>query len=105
MPIEHIWLVGGIAAMAAGAVVAAMGFRREYAFMGGVALVIVGLGVLGYRTLYRRLVKEHRSVSDAYELGYQTGYDKGWAEGRRATRPVVVPLAAEREVRRADRYN
>ena len=95
MPIEHVWLVGGIAAVAAGAVLASVGFRREYAFMAGVALVVVGLGCLGFRAVSKRLDKEHRSVSDAYEQGFQTGYDRGWAEGRKSTRPVVVPLRSE----------
>lgn len=105
MPIEHAWLAGGIAAMVIGAAAAISGYRREYAFMAGVALALSGLASLGYRALYRRLARQHLSVDDAYELGYQIGYDKGWAEGRRADRPVVVPFAAERELRRVDRFN
>ena len=102
MPIEHAWLAGGIAATVLGVAIAASNFRREYAFMAGVALVLIGLATLGGRSLSKRLNREPRSAEDAYEVGYQMGYDKGWMDGRRAGRPTVVSL---RDVERGERIS
>lgn len=94
-----------------GVVILAIGIGlilADFSIVGlGRALALAGLIFACYQRLDARLQERTAAANQEYQLGVDIGYERGYEdghstgfdEGHAAARPVVIDLAAKREMR------
>jgi hypothetical protein len=96
----------------AGIIILAIGIglilADDFSIVGlGKALALAGLIFACYQRLDARLKERTAAANQEYQLGVDIGYERGYEdghsagfdEGHAAARPVVIDLAAQREMR------